>query len=486
MSVPFFYGLRQASNTEHYLILKTELLHSVPVENSLLIIMSDDEKTKLLLTFPISTVLWKLATPNVAGVSMMTAVTFFDAWFVGHLGIQALASLALVFPFQALMQMMAGGAIGGGITSAVARAKGSGNSTSAQKIAFNGLIIGTFISLLYTIILGFFPNEIFGLLSDSKDVIDGAVKYAKVGFGGAILTWLFFVLSSILRGFGDTYAPAKAMIIVGFFQIVMSGLFTLGFGNNLDLGVAGPAAALITCHTLAALFLLRKIITSNSIMSFHNCVIDWNSIFKILRVGGLGLINSITIVLTVVIITSFVADFGVDALAGYGLGGRLELMLVPISFGIGAALTAAVGTNIGAGQYNRARKIAKTGALITFSTTGIFGVTVALMPWLWTDLFIKPGTAVVFASSYLTIAGPFYGFFAGGMSLYFASQGTGVMVLPVLVNIARLLIVSIVCTLVAVFQLEIKWLFCGVSIGLLVTGVGQFLCLYSSPWKRAI
>ncbi len=76
--------------------------------------------------------------------------------------------------------------------------------------------------------------------------------------------------------------------------------------------------------------------------------------------------------------------------------------------------------------------------------------------------------------------------YAGGMSLYFASQGTGVMVLPVLVNIARLLIVSIVCTLVAVFQLEIKWLFCGVSIGLLVTGVGQFLCLYSSPWKRAI
>ena len=187
-----------------------------------------------------------------------------------------------------------------------------------------------------------------------------------------------------------------------------------------------------------------------------------------------------------VIITSFAADFGVDALAGYGLGSRLELMLVPISFGIGAALTAAVGTNIGAGQYNRARKIAKTGALITFSTTGIFGVTVALMPWLWTDLFIEPGTAVVFASSYLTIAGPFYGFFAGGMSLYFASQGTGVMGLPVLVNIARLLIVSIVCTLVAVFQLEIKWLFCGVSIVLLVTGVGQFLCLYSSPWKRAI
>ena len=120
---------------------------------------------------------------------------------------------------------------------------------------------------------------------------------------------------------------------------------------------------------------------SNSILSFHNCSIDWNSILNILRVGGLGLINSITIALNVVIITSFVSEFGVDALAGYGLGSRLELMLVPIAFGIGAALTAAVGTNIGAGQYNRARIIAKAGAFVTFSTTGVLGVIVALMPW---------------------------------------------------------------------------------------------------------
>ena len=119
--------------------------------------MSIHDRTNLLLTAPISTFLWKLATPNVAGVGMMTAVAFFDVLFVGRLGNQALASLALVFPFQALMQMMAGGAIGGGITSAIARAKGNKNSRSAQIIAFNGLLIGAFVSLIYTVILGFFP-----------------------------------------------------------------------------------------------------------------------------------------------------------------------------------------------------------------------------------------------------------------------------------------------------------------------------------------
>jgi Na+-driven multidrug efflux pump len=197
-------------------------------------------------------------------------------------------------------------------------------------------------------------------------------------------------------------------------------------------------------------------------------------------------VNSITIALTILVVTSFVAGFGVDALAGYGLGSRLELMLVPLSFGIGAALTAAVGTNIGADQYDRARSIAKTGASITFSITGVFGVIVALMPWIWTDLFIDPGTAVVFASSDLVIVGPFYGFFAGGMTLYFASQGTGNMVFPVLVNLTRLLIVSVISFLVFSFELDLVWLFSGVSFGLFFTGVGQFLCLYSSPWRKPI
>ena len=416
----------------------------------------------------------------------MTAVTFFDAWFVGHLGNQALASLALVFPFQALMQMMAGGAIGGGVTSAIARAVGSGDLIRAKKIAFNGILIGACISLVYTIFLGFFSINIFGLLSSSKEVIAGAVMYAEVGFGAAAITWLFFVLSSILRGFGDTYTPARAIIIAGFMQILISGVFTLGFGDIVNLGIVGPAAAMIICHALAILLILPKIISSNLLLKRQSLGFEGSAAWDILKVGGLGLLNSTTIALTVVIVTSFVSDFGIDALAGFGLGARLELMLVPISFGVGAALTAAVGTNIGANQYRRARSIAKAGAFITFFITGILGVMVALMPWLWLDLFITQDSAVVFASSYLTIVGPFYGFFAGGMTLYFASQGTGNMILPVSVNITRLFIVSVICILVALLQLDIIWLFCGVGIGLLVTGVGQFLCLYSSPWKKAI
>jgi Na+-driven multidrug efflux pump len=161
-------------------------------------------------------------------------------------------------------------------------------------------------------------------------------------------------------------------------------------------------------------------------------------------------------------------------------------MLIPISFGVGAALTAAVGTNIGANQYQRAKLIAKTGALVTFVIIGIFGLLVAFMPWIWIGLFIDFDNSFLFASTYLTIFGPFYVFFAGGMTLYFASQGTGTMVFPVLVNVVRLFVVLITCAATVTLQLDIQWLFIGISLGLLVTGTGQFLCLYSSPWNKPL
>jgi len=91
--------------------------------------------------------LFRLAIPNVAAIITMTAIMLADASFVGKLGTTELASLALVFPFQSLMQMMGAGAIGGGIASSVARALGSNDSHRAEEAAWHGLIIIIVMSL---------------------------------------------------------------------------------------------------------------------------------------------------------------------------------------------------------------------------------------------------------------------------------------------------------------------------------------------------
>jgi Na+-driven multidrug efflux pump len=266
--------------------------------------------------------------------------------------------------------------------------------------------------------------------------------------------------------------------------VILSGLFTLGVLPFLNLGMVGPAVALVACHAFGALYLLIKITGENSLIRLRLLKFDKSAIIEIFKVGGLGLINSITIAATIVFVTGFISDFGTDPLAGYGLASRLELMLVPIAFGVGAALTAAVGTNIGAGQYDRAKYIAKFGAFITFTMTGVIGLVVAAMPWLWLDLFTDSEESIAFASAYLLFVAPCYGLFSGGMTLYFASQGTGKMGLPVLVNVIRLLTVLLIGSLTIVFEWNMIYIFMSVSLGLAITGVGQFLCLYSAAWNK--
>ena len=404
---------------------------------------------------------------------------------MGQLGTVELASLALVFPFQTLLQMMAAGSIGGGVTSAVARALGAGDNVKAEAVAWHAIIIAGVMSLIYVIVLGIFPHPIFTLLGASGGALDGAVLYARIAFGGAIAVWLLYTLSAILRGTGDTSTPAQAIIVSSIAQIILSGALTLGWGPFPFIGIAGPAVAIVICQGLAALYLAWHLLTGHASIRLAVQAIRWQPVADIMRVGGIGLVNSLAIALTVVTVTSFVGRYGTEALAGYGLGSRLELMIIPIVFGIGGALTAAVGGNIGAGQHARARAIAWAGADVTFVATSAIGIAAALMPSLWLDRFTADPEVYAFGKMYLRIVAPLYGLFGAGQALYFASQGTGRMLLPVSVSFVRFLVVAGICALAAAMSWGVTAVFVAVSSGLAIIGIGMGLCMFGPGWRRS-
>jgi putative MATE family efflux protein len=441
-------------------------------------------RMQLILHESIPRMLARLAAPNVAAVATTTAVTFADVYFVGRLGTTALASLAIVFPFQTLMGMMSLGAIGGGVVSSIARALGAGNTGKAESAAWHALVIAAFMSILYVVVLGIFPRPIFSLLIGDGDVLDGAVDYAHIVFGGAAIAWLAFTYSAILRGTGEMAIAANAMIAASIFHIPLSGALTLGWGPFPDLGITGPAAAFVVSQGLAALYLTTQVLGGKARINLRAHKFSWTPIKDIMKVGGLGLVNSTGLILTIIVVTGFVGRFGEDALAGYGLGSRLEITLVPLAFGVGAALTTAVGANFGAGQIARARKIAWTGAGGTLVVTSIVGISVAFMPGIWVDHFTTDPEVYAIGASYLAIAAPVYGIFGGGQTLYFASQGTGQMVIPVLITYTRFLVVAGFGLAAAVFDWSLTTVFVGVAVGLSVIGIGQVLNVLRGPgWK---
>lgn len=446
---------------------------------------SKDGRAQFLLEAPVSSVLWRLAAPNVVAVATMTAVTFADALYVGRLGTEALASLALVFPFLTLMQMMAGGAIGGGTTSAVARAVGAGDIARAESAAWHALLIAIVMSLLFALVFGAYAPAIFMALGGAGTTLDGAVAYAAIVFGGAGSTWFLFVTASIHRGTGDTATPARAIVAACVIQVVLSGALALGWFGLPRLGIAGPATAWVACQGMAALYLIAALMRSDRAVRLRPQRFRWAPVIDIMRVGGLGLINSFSISMTVVAVTGYVGRYGIEALAGYGLGARLELMLVPLAFGVGAAMTAAVGVNVGAGNMARARQIAWTGAGVVLGFTGALGLAAAIWPSLWLGLFTSDAEVFAYGARYLAVAGLFYGFFGAGQALYFASQGTGRMALQVAVTIVRLCAVAGLGAIVLARGWEIDWLFAAVALGLVIMGAGQALCLFARGWREA-
>lgn len=443
------------------------------------------ERTQLLLSGPVAKVLWRLATPNVVAVAMLTAVTFADAWYVGQLGTAALASLALAFPFLSLMQMMAGGAIGGGVTSAVARAFGAGAVERAESTAWHAMLIAVVLSGTYMLVLGLFAEPIFALLGGEGEALSGAVDYARVTFGGAASLWFVFMLAAILRGTGDTATPGRAIATAGLVQVFLSGALTLGWFGLPALGLRGVATAMVMCQGSAALYLALHLIGGKAQVRLRPHSLSWAPIRDIMKVGGLGMINSLCMALSVVVVTGLVGRHGTEALAGYGLGARLEMMLVPIAFGVGAALTAAVGTNVGAHQFARARRIAWTGAGVTLVLTGLLGAGAAMMPHLWLDLFTSDAKAFAIGASYLAIAAPFYGIFGAGQTLYFASQGTGRMIRPVSVTLFRVSTIAAIGGLAVFMAWDVTALFIAVALGLMIMGIGQALCVLGPGWRDA-
>jgi Na+-driven multidrug efflux pump len=171
-------------------------------------------------------------------------------------------------------------------------------------------------------------------------------------------------------------------------------------------------------------------------------------------------------------------------LAGYGLGSRLEFLLVPIAFAFGVASVPMVGMAIGAGLVARARKVAWTAAAASGLTIGLIGLAIAIEPVLWISLFTSDPGVTAAASSYFAWAGPAFGFFGTGVCLYFASQGAARVGGPVLAGTVRLLMVGLGGWWLASQHAPAWTLFALVGAAMAVFGITTVVSVRLARWGK--
>ncbi|HEV2055551.1 MAG TPA: MATE family efflux transporter [Methylomirabilota bacterium] len=401
-------------------------------------------RTKRLLEAPVVPTLLRLAAPTVFVTILQATVGTLDAVFVGWLGSSALAGVSLVYPLLMLMQTMSAGGMGGGVASAVARALGAGRRAEAQALAAHALVIAIGMSALLTTGLLWGGPALYRAMGGTGATLEAALTYSRVIFGGAVVYWLLNTLSSIVRGTGTMVLPAAVNIGSAIIYLSLAPALVMGWGPLPRLGVAGTATANLIAFGASTLVLGAYLLSPRSTvrLSWEAFRLRRALFWEILRVGAPASLNTILTNLTVVLMTGLVGPFGVAALAGYGMGARLEYLQILLAFGMGSALVAMVGANVGAGQIARAERIAWTGAGIAAAVTGAIGLFAAIFPGAWLGLFTTDPEVIAAGASYLRIVGPVYGFFGLGLTLYFASQGAGRLGWPLAAGFARLFLAA--------------------------------------------
>jgi putative MATE family efflux protein len=400
-------------------------------------------RTRLMLEGPIPSTMLRIATPNLAVNVILIAVTAsVDAHFVGRLGLDALAGLALVFPLLMLMQQMANMAIGGAIAASVARALGGGRPAEARALSCHAMLIALSGALVCSAVFVLGGPAIYRLLGGRGAILAAALEYSNVIFAGAFAYWLLGALTSIVRGTGQAAILAWVYVGAEALHIALVPLLVFGAGPVPALGITGAGLATVISFVASASALAWYLASDRTAitLSFRGVRLERRLFGEILRVGAPMSLAPVLNSGSLAALTTYAGLLGATSLAAFGAAVRLEYLLYPLNFSMGAAVLAMMGSNIGAKQFARAGRVAWIGLAMSVCAMASVSVLAIAAPDLWTRLFSHDPQILAAAAGYLAIVGLAYPFVAGTL-LNSAFQSTRQPQWPLAAMTCRLVVV---------------------------------------------
>jgi putative MATE family efflux protein len=429
------------------------------------------EPDRLLAMGPLAAVV-RLAAPTtlVMAVSAVSNVVY--TYFVSRLGVEAIGAVSLVFPVSLLAITAMGGGIGSGASSAVARALGAGRRSEAAALAGQALALAVAIGIGFGAAVQVAAPALFRLMGASGAVHASATRFARVLFGGAAITFLGGMFDSVMRGEGNVRVPALWSTTSLVLQMGCTPLFMFGLGW----GLTGAALAMLACQLIATVPRALWVLGGRGLVrpAFRLPRFTLAPAREILRVGVPAAVSTSVSNLGLMTLTAVVTRLGAADLAAYGLGTRLDFLLMSFGYGFGAAVLTLVGMAAGARRLDRVQAFVGRAAAITTVLLTVPGLLLCWRPALWLGLFTDdPGIHAV-GAQYFRIIGPSYPFVGITMVIAFAFQGLGRATIPLAWMIVRtigVLAVAVLCT--RVLGLGERAVFTTIAVGNVVSAAAM-------------
>src|SRR5438876_10370998 len=278
-------------------------------------------RTKLLLEGPVLSTLLRLAAPNALQLLAIAGMITFDGLFLGRLGPDALAGVSLAFPFMMLMQHAANSGMGGGVSSAIARALGAGRRDRADALVHHTFLLALALAALFstTFLLG--APYVFRWMGGQGEMLSAALSYSNVVFSGAVSICMLNLLGGAVRGTGNMTLPSTVIVSSVLAHVLISPLLIFGWGPIPALGPAGAGWGLTIPFGAGSLALIAYLRSSRSLitLAFRGVPLEWALFAEILRVGVPGLINVVITNMSVVLLTGIAGRLGKEVAIGYAM-----------------------------------------------------------------------------------------------------------------------------------------------------------------------
>ena len=405
------------------------------------------DEPEYLLTMSPFRAIFRLATPTTLVMLIAATSNVLYTYYVSRIGPDAIAAVALVFPIALLAITAMGGGVGAGAASAVARALGAGRRHEATAVAEHALVLSAVIGIVFGLAILVGAPTLFRLMGGQGAVLESAVMFARVLFGGAVITFVGAMFDSVMRGEGNVRVPAIWSSTSLLLQIVLTPLFMFVAG----LGLVGAPLAMLASQLLATIPRARYVFGGGGVV--HPAPLPHRlalaPLGEILRVGVPASLSTMINYVGMMVLTGVLARFGEAHLAAYGLATRLDFLLLSFAYGFGAAVLTLVGLVTGAGRADRALVYITRAGVIIVGLLTVPGVLLWWRPALWLGIFTNdPGIQAV-GAAYFRAIGPSYPFMGVAMVTAFAFQGLGRATAPLvwmIVRVVGVVTVALVCT----------------------------------------
>ncbi len=434
--------------------------------------------------------LWKVVPfivfPVLTASFMETAWHFLNGYWVGKLGPVNFAAINVssffVWMFYSVM-----GIVNTGTTSLVAQNDGAGKRAAALNAAHQGMRGAVFLAVAYSLIMFLGCRHFFTWMGAKPAVIDEACRYTYWIFSFAVGFAVLESICAIMRGYGDTKTPVKALFFGLIFVFVLDPLLILGIGPFPRMGVAGGAVATNICFLAGLVYLSLSIYKRKHKFMLRKKFykMDFAVLKEIIRIGLPPSANSILFSIVSIFLASMVAKFGTESMAALGIGHRIESIsfLVCVSFSIGCVTL--VGQNIGAKNPGRAQNA----ALVSMAYLLLISVSLSLLFYFGrfqlAHFFIADGLTATVTAKYLEIISFSQVFMAIGILLDGVFSGSGKTLVPMLITVPVVLArIPLAYYLAFSKNMGIEGIWWAITILTFVKAVIYLIWFFMGQWKK--